>query len=229
MNDSTIARLREDLCEVGRRVYEKGWVSSRDGNFSIRLGEDRFLVTPTGVSKGFMTPDTMVLVNLEGEPLEGGGKASSEWKLHRKAYEMRSDVGSVVHTHAPHSTAFAVAGLALDRCIFPELIVTLGAVPLAGYGQPGTDDIYQGMLPWIDKANAFLLKNHGLVTFGKDLWEAFNRHDNVEHAARIEILARQIGKVDTLTRDQVASLVKMREVYGVTGVFLDCDCGEEEE
>jgi L-fuculose-phosphate aldolase len=227
MTHPTYDQLRDDLCEIGRRVYAKGWVSWRDGNFSVRLGPDEFLVTPTGVSKGFMKPEKMVRVNLAGEPLDGNGKLTSEWKLHRKSYEMRPDVGGIVHTHAPHATAFAVAGLALDRCLFPEMIYTMGAVPLAAYGQPGTDDIYHGMLPLIDKAEAFLLKNHGVVTFGKDIWEAYHRHDNIEHAARIEILARQIGKVDTLTRDQVEGLKKLRKDSGVSGPWLDCRCNDD--
>jgi len=227
MPSDLIQSLCQALCEVGRRAYAHGWVSHHDGNFSIRLGPDEFLVTPTGVSKGFMDPDQMVRVNLEGESLDGQGRASSEWKMHRKSYEMRPDVGAIVHTHAPHATAFAVAGLDLDRAVLPEMIATLGAVPLAPYGQPGTEDIYAGMVPLIDKADAFLLKNHGLVTFGEDIWRAYYRHEAVEHAARIEILARQIGKVDVLTREQVEALKKARDASRASGPWMNCKCEGE--
>lgn len=222
-----VDQIRRDLCEVGRRVFQHGWVAANDGNFSVRVGADEFIVTPTGVSKGFMTPESMVYVNLAGESLDGRGKVSSEWKMHRISYEKRSDIGAIVHTHCPHATAFSVAGLALDRCVLPEQIVSLGAVPLAPYGRPGTHDLYQGMLPFIEKSNAFLLKNHGVVTYGKDLWEAFFRHEALEHAARIQILAQQLGRVETLTREQVEGLAKSREAMGLDPHWLDCRCEGE--
>ncbi len=221
--------IRKDLCEIGRRVFQHGWVAANDGNFSVRLAEDEFLVTPTGVSKGFMDPAKMVYVNLAGDSLDGKGKVSSEWKMHRASYEKRSDIGAIVHTHCPHATAFSVAGLALDKAVLPEQIYSLGAVPLAPYGQPGTHDLYQGMLPFIEKSNAFLLKNHGVVTYGKDLWEAFFRHEALEHAARIQILARQVGKVETLTRDQVNALYEARTEAGLDPHWIDCRCEGEEE
>ena len=224
-----VDQIRSDLCEVGRRVFQHGWVASNDGNFSVRLGENEFLVTPTGVSKGFMTPEKMVLVNLEGETLQGEGQVSSEWKMHRISYERREDISAIVHTHCPHATAFTVAGLALDQCVLPEQIYALGAIPLAPYGQPGTEDLYQGMLPFIEKSNAFLLKNHGVVTFGSDLWEAFFRHEALEHAARIQFLARQLGKVETLSRDQVEALHRARTQAGLDPHWIDCRCEGEEE
>jgi len=221
-------QIRKDLCEIGRRVFQHGWVASNDGNFSVRLGENEFLATPTGISKGFMSPDEMVLVNIEGKTLDGKGSVSSEWRMHRFSYERRPDIGAIVHTHAPHATAFTVAGLALDQCVLPEQIVALGAVPLAPYGQPGTHDLYQGMLPFVEKSNAFLLKNHGVVTYGKDLWEAFFRHEALEHAARIQLLARQLGKIETLTREQVDGLKKARGEMGLDSHWLDCECEGEE-
>ncbi|MCA9409968.1 MAG: class II aldolase/adducin family protein, partial [Candidatus Omnitrophica bacterium] len=138
------------------------------------------------------------------------------------------DIGAIVHTHCPHATAFSVAGLALDQAVLPEQIYTLGAIPLAPYGQPGTHDLYQGMLPYIEKSNAFLLKNHGVVTYGKDLWEAFFSHEALEHAARIQILARQVGKVETLKREQVDALHRARTEAGLDPHWIDCRCDDDD-
>jgi L-fuculose-phosphate aldolase len=215
-----LAGIREAICEIGRRVYQRGWVASNDGNISARLGPNEFLISPSGVSKGSLTPDGLMLVDAQGSPLNGGGKVSTEWRMHQKIYERRPEIGGVVHTHAPHATAFAVAGLALDLPVLPELVYGLGAVPLVPYALPGSGELYEAIDPFVGKADALLLKNHGLVTCGKDVWAAYFHHESVEHSALIQILASQIGNVDTLTRAQVAQLKAARDAAGLTTPWL---------
>lgn len=223
MSDSKIKQLRETLCQIGQRIYAKGWVASNDGNLSARVDpsgqagtqEGRFLITPSGVSKGDLTPEGLLLVDGQGNTLEGSGRVSSEWKMHQKVYERRPEMGAVVHTHAPASTAFAVAGLPLDLPVLPELVFGLGGVPMVPYHLPGSGELYDGIDPYVTQANALLLKNHGLVTFGADPWAAFYCHESVEHAAQIQILARSLGHVDLLTPGQVEALVQLRKAAGI--------------
>jgi L-fuculose-phosphate aldolase len=220
MSNELIQTLREILCEVGRRVYEKGWVASNDGNLSIRVTSDEYLISPSGVSKGALTPAGILLVDGSGHTLDGDGRVSTEWKMHQKVYERRPEIGAVVHTHAPYSTAFAVAGQPLDLPVLPELVYHLGAVPLVPYYLPGSGALYDGIDPFVERANALLLKNHGLVTYGTDIWAAFYCHESVEHAARIQTLAKHLGKVDTLTREQVEDLKSARDSSGLTSPWF---------
>lgn len=147
MSTELIRTLRETLCEVGRRVYEKGWVASNDGNLSIRVTSDQYLITPSGVSKGALTPAGILLVDGSGHTLDGDGRVSTEWKMHQKVYERRPEIGAVVHTHAPYSTAFAVAGQPLDLPVLPELVYHLGAVPLVPYYLPGAARSMMALIP----------------------------------------------------------------------------------
>lgn len=220
MSNELIATLRNTLIEVGNRVYQKGWVASNDGNISIRVSLNRFLITPSGVSKGGLAPESILLVDEQGRTLEGNGRVSTEWRMHQKVYERRPEIGAVVHTHAPYSTAFAVAGKPLDLPVLPELVYHLGGVPLVPYYLPGSGALYDGIDPYVTRANALLLKNHGLVTYGTDLWAAFYCHESVEHAARIQMLAKIIGGVDTLTHDQVADLKSARDASGLTSPWF---------
>lgn len=203
------------LSEVGRRVYAHGWVASNDGNFSMRLGPNEFLVTPSGISKGSIDPSRVLMVDAQGNLIEGQGRVSTEWRMHQKVYEKRPDVGAVVHTHAPHATAFAVAGEPLDLPVLPELIYAVGSVPLVPYALPGSGELYDAIDSFVTRGDALLLRNHGLVTYARDLWGAYYLHEAVEHSARIQILARQVGRVGTLNRAQVEQLRKAREQAGI--------------
>lgn len=220
MSSQLIESFRNTLIEVGNRVYQKGWVASNDGNISMRISPDRYLITPSGVSKGGLTPEMILFVDEEGHTLEGKGRVSTEWRMHQKVYERRPEIGGVVHTHAPYSTAFAVAGKPLDQPVLPELVYHLGGVPLVPYYLPGSGALYDGIDPYVGKANALLLKNHGLVTYGIDIWAAFYCHESVEHAARIQMLAKIIGKMDTLTQEQVADLKSARDASGLTSPWF---------
>jgi L-fuculose-phosphate aldolase len=213
--------LRRQICEIGRRLYEKNFVAANDGNISVRLDANRVLTTPTGVSKGFMTPESMVIVDLEGRPLSTG-KPSSEILLHLFIYRERPDVQAVVHAHPLHATGFAAAGLSLEGCVTAEIIVTLGSIPLAPYGTPSTPKLPDTLRPYIHHHDAFLLANHGAVTAGKDLWEAYYKMERLEHYAHIILISRQLGGEKILPRDDVKELLSLRAKYGQTGLNPGC-------
>ena len=219
--------LRQQICEIGRRLYEKNFVAANDGNISVRLDANRVLTTPTGVSKGFMTPESMVIVDLEGRPLSAG-KPSSEILLHLFAYRERAEVQAVVHAHPLYATGFAVAGLSFDDCVTPEIIVTLGSIPLASYGTPSTAKLPDTLRPYIHHHDAFLLANHGAVAVGKDLWDAYYKLERLEHYAHILFISRQLGGEKILPKDDVQELLSLRAKYGQTGLNPGCStCVED--
>jgi L-fuculose-phosphate aldolase len=207
---------RADLVRVCRLIYEKGWVAMNDGNLSIRLDEDRILCTPTAVSKGFVQLEDLILCDMRGEKVSGKRERTSEIAMHITIYSMRPDVRSVVHAHPPVATGFATAGRALDKALLPEVIVQLGAVPLAAYGLPGTPALSDGMLPWIPQYDAMLLENHGCTAYGRDVWEAFFRMEMVEHFARITFVAEMLGGARALPREEVEKLFAARQRYNVS-------------
>lgn len=213
--------LRQQICEVGRRMYEKNFVASNDGNISVRLAANRILTTPTGVSKGFMAPESMVIVDLEGRVVSAG-KPSSEIPMHLFVYRERPDVQAVVHAHPLHATGFAAAGLSLEDCVTAEIIVTLGSIPLAPYGTPSTPKLPETLRPFIHHNDAFLLANHGAVTVGKDLWDAYYKMERLEHYAHIIFISRQLGGEKILPKEQVQELLELRGRYGQTGLNPGC-------
>ncbi|CEP66015.1 Class II aldolase/adducin N-terminal [Moorella glycerini] len=219
-------QIRQDICEVGRRIYAKGFVASNDGNISVRIGENEVLTTPTGVSKGFMTPDMIIKVDLEGRKIAGNLKPSSEIKMHLDVYKHRPDVRAVVHAHPPVATAFAVAGIPLDKPVLPEIIITLGAVPIARYGTPSTEEIPLAVREHLDKYDAVLLENHGALTMGTDVYNAFYKMESIEHFAKITLAARQLGGERVLPCEEVEKLLQIREKLGVSGRHPGCTgCG----
>jgi L-fuculose-phosphate aldolase len=206
---------RADLVDICHRVYQKGWVAMNDGNVSIRLDNNRILCTPTAVSKGLIGLDDIIVCDLDGNKLCGKRECTSEIAMHNTIYSIRSDVQSVVHAHPPVATGFASAGRALDKALLPEVIIQLGAVPLASYGLPGTPALSEGMLPFIPHYDALLLENHGCTTFGRDVWEAFFRMEMVEHFARITFVAEMLGGARALPREEVEKLFAARRRYNV--------------
>lgn len=209
-------QCRDDLVRVCRRIYDKGWVAMNDGNVSIRLSEDRILCTPTAISKGMVELQDLIVVDMSGNQVEGIRACTSEIKMHITVYSMRPDVKSVVHAHPPVATGFATAGRALDKALLPEVIINLGAVPLAAYGLPGTPALSDGMLRYIPNYDALLLQNHGCTTWGADVWAAFFRMEIVEHFARITFVAEMLGGARALPREEVEKLFASRERYNVT-------------
>ena len=221
----TERELREDIVEIGRLVYQKGWVAANDGNITIRMGRDRILATPTGVSKGMMKPEDLIIVDMKGNKIEGRKERTSEILMHITIYEMRPDIFSIVHAHPPVATGFAAAGRPLNLALLPEVIIGLGCVPLADYGLPGTPALTEPMLPYIPKYEAIMMGNHGAVCYGEDVYKAFFRMETVEHFARISLVAELLGGPTVLPRLEVDKLLDSRTRYGVksrAGAQPDC-------
>lgn len=206
---------RQEIVEVGRLIWEKGWVAANDGNITVRLDQEHVLATPTGVSKGMMHPDDLILCDMNGRKLVGRKEQTSELGMHLAIYRLRPDVAAVVHAHPPVATGFAAAGRPLNLALLPEVIIGLGCVPLAEYGLPGTPELTEPMLPYIPKYDAVLLANHGAVCWGPDLWKAFFRMETVEHFARISLVAELLGGPRVLPRQDVERLLEARRRYGV--------------
>lgn len=202
------------ICHVGRQMMEHGLIAGADGNIAVRLSADRVLVTPSGRSKGDLAPDDLVEVDLSGRHVRGSNRASSELHMHLVILRQRADVAAVVHAHPPVATGFAVAGEAFDDCVLPELVAQVGWVPLVPYGTPGTPDVGEQLRPFLPGHDALLLANHGAVTLGPTLESAHYRMESLEHAARIILVARLLGRVETLSREDVARLTALRVAPG---------------
>ena len=214
MNESIFA-LKNDIIQAGKRMYDRGYVASNDGNISARVDSEKVLISPTGVSKGFMKPEDLVIVDYEGKVVSGNKKPSSEVFMHLQVYKDRPDVNSVCHSHPPYATGFAVAGVPLDKCVLPEVIIALGSIPLIEYGTPGTEEFYKPVLKLLKDYDAFLLANHGALTVGKDVINAYHKMETLEHFAHIAFVAQQIGYINTLNKEQVQKLKDQREKYGI--------------
>jgi L-fuculose-phosphate aldolase len=224
---------RHDLCLIGRWMYERGYIVAAEGNLSVRLDADRILTTPTCINKGMMAPSDLVVMDMEGRHLQGDRKISSEAGMHLLFYRMRSDVQAVCHGHPATATGFAVAGQGLDQALLPEVVVSLGKIPLVRYATPGTPDLSAVLEPYVPHYDALLLANHGAVTCGPDLLTAFFRIEIVEHFAKITLAARLAGEPQLLSTREVAKLMAARARYFVTpppggGAELPetCDNGE---
>lgn len=210
-------QLAQTMLDIGKRVYRNGWVASNDGNFSAVLDDGRVLVTPTRTNKGDMTEDMISVVDFQGRLIEGRCKPSSEIPMHLKIYEWRPDVRAVVHAHPPYATAFAVAGIALDRPILPEAVLEFGKVPIAPYATPGTEELAWSFRNILEEHDVFLLKNHGAVAVGEDLMTAYYKMESLELLCRILYLARGLGRVDEIPSDKIDELYALRAKYGVKG------------
>jgi L-fuculose-phosphate aldolase len=200
--------LRLEIVAVGRRLYERGLVGGSEGNISARLPGGRVLATPSGESKGFLAPDSLVVTDMSGRSLEGG-QASSELRMHLRIYALRDDVAAVVHAHPPIATGFAIAGRPLDECVVPEVIATLGQVPIVPYGTPSTEELPDRMAPWVASHDALLLANHGAVTYAPTLARAIDRMESIEQAARSLLVAHLLGRVNRLSRAEVDRLMSL--------------------
>ncbi len=210
--------LRRDLCVAGRWIYERGYVAATDGNISVRLGPGRILTSPTGIGKGMMSPDDLVVTDLSGQKLSCGRNPSSELGMHLLIYRRRPDVNAVCHAHPPAATGYAAAGVPLDKAILAELVICLGTVPVAPYGTPGTPELADTLEPLVEEADAILMANHGVVTCGPDLLTAFFRMDTTEHFARVALVTEILGKQVLLSGEDVEKLLAARARYGVRTV-----------
>ncbi len=209
--------IKEMICDIGRRIYEKGFVAANDGNISVKVNDNEFYCTPTGVSKGFMTPDMIIRIDGEGNKIEGTLNPSSEIKMHLRVFRERPDVNAVVHAHPPIATAFTVAGVPMDEYILPEAVLTIGAVPTCEYGTPSTMEIPDSLAPYIQNHDAFLLKNHGALTVGNTLIRACFTMEEVEFNAKIALYARLLGGVEEIPDEKMVALMELRRAFNLPG------------
>jgi L-fuculose-phosphate aldolase len=215
-------RLRQDIVEVGRRMYARGYTASNDGNISVRLDAGRLLMTPASVCKGFMNAQMMCITDLAGKKLEGDRNPSSEMQMHLEVYRQRPDVNAVVHAHPPTATGFAVAGIPLDRAVLAEVITTLGSVPIADYATPSTQELPEAVRRYVKAHDGMLLANHGALTVGADLFAAYYKMEIIEHFAKISFVARMLGGERLLSRQEVERLQGLRGRYGIAAPAPIC-------
>jgi len=209
-------QLREGIIRAGRMMYDRGWIAANDGNITARLDGQRILATPASVGKGAMLPDDLIACDNEGNLICCGRPRTTAMGMDVAIYAARPDIQAVVHAHPPTSTGFAVAGRALNLGLMPELVVSMGSVPLAEYGLPGTPALVEGMRPYIPKYNAILLANHGAVCYGDTVHQAYARMETLEHLARITLVAELLGGPRVLPRAEVQKLFEARARYGIS-------------
>lgn len=215
----TESEIKQQICDIGKRIYDRRMVASNDGNISVKLSDNEFLCTPTGVSKGFMTPEFICKVDKNGNVIEAneGFKPSSEIKMHMRVYKERPDVKSVVHAHPIYATSFAIAGIPLTPPIMPEAIIALGEVPIAEYGTPSTEEIPDAVSKYLQHYDAVLLANHGALSFSDSLLNAYHKMESLEFYAELLFKARQLGGPNVLSDDKVKRLYEIRRQFGLTG------------
>jgi L-fuculose-phosphate aldolase len=220
-------RLRTALCRIGALCYQKGYIVGADGNLSARLRDGTVLVTPAGAMKGFLEPQHLAHVDLDGRVLDTGPRPSTEIAIHLVSYRERADVEAVIHTHPPHAVALSIAGVDLQLPVIPEVIVTIGGTPTTPYATPGTHELPESIREVVRCSDTLIMKNHGAVTLGANVMDAFKKLDMVEHTARIVWLVHALkGSIDPLPADAVQKLLDTRRALGIRSVnTLENRCG----
>ena len=221
-------KIKQDICEIGRRIYAKGFAAANDGNITVRIGDNEVLCTPTMHCKGFLKPEDICTIDMTGKQLAGIKKRSSEALLHLEIYKQRADVKSVVHCHPPHACAFAVAREPIPQCILPEVEVFLGDVPITKYETPGGQAFADTILPFVDKTNVILLANHGTVSYGENVERAYWWTEILDAYCRILILSKQLGGVRYFSEEKQRELLELKQKWGWsdprnTPEYKDCD------
>lgn len=211
--------IKKEICEIGKRIYNRGMVAANDGNISVKLNDNEFLCTPTGVSKGFMTPEFICKVDAKGNVIQAnkGYRPSSEIKMHMRVYKHRPDVGAVVHAHPSYATSFAIAGIPLTQPIMPEAVIALGCVPIAKYGTPSTDEIPDAVEEYLDYYDAVLLESHGALSWSSDLTNAYYKMESLEFYAELLYKANQLGGPKEFDQATVEKLYEIRRKLGLKG------------
>jgi len=218
-------QVKKELCEIGQRIWQKGFCAGNEGNHSVRISDDRILITPSGVSKGMLKPEMICTCDMDGDLVESAGewRASSERKVHIAVYKHRPDVKAVIHSHPPHATAFAVANIPLPEGIHPEAEVFLGRVPTAAYATPSTEDLPNSILPLIGpETNTVLMGNHGSVSFSDSLIDAYYKLEILDAYCRILLLAKQIGRANVLNAEQMNELLQVKKQFGLEDPRATC-------
>lgn len=223
----TEEQLKNEICQLGQRMYNSGFVAANDGNISVRLNQQQIITTPTGVSKGFMRPDMLITVDTMGNILAATGpwRPSSELKMHLKVYQERADVSAVVHAHPPYATTFAIARRPLNKPLIAEAVVSLGCVPVADYATPSTAEIPASIAPYLADFDAVLLANHGALAWGSDLITAYHKLESVEFYAKLTFLSAQLGNPVELASEQIDTLYAIRTKMGLSGRHPANRCG----
>ena len=216
VNEMEIKKL---ICDIGKRIYNRNMVAANDGNISVKLNDNEFLCTPTGVSKGFMTPEYICKVDAKGNVIQAnkGFKPSSEIKMHMRVYEKRPDVGAVVHAHPTFATSFAIAGIPLTQPIMPEAVISLGCVPIAEYGTPSTMEIPDNLEKYLPYFDAVLLENHGALTWSTDLLAAYHKMESVEFYAELLYKSKMLGGPKEFDKENIKKLYEIRRKFGMPG------------
>lgn len=221
-------KIKQDICEIGQRLYNKGFAAANDGNITVRVADNEVLCTPTMHSKGFLKPDDICTIDMTGKQIAGRKKRSSEALLHLEIYRQRPELKSVVHCHPPHATAFAVAREPIPQCVLPEVEVFLGDVPITKYETPGGQAFADTIIPHIHKCNVMILANHGTVSFGEDVEKAYWWTEILDAYCRILMLARQLGHVSYLDQQKSQELLDLKDKWGftdprLTEEYKNCD------
>ena len=211
--------VRQQICDVCYKMWQTGIVAANDGNVSVKLEDGTILCTPTGISKGMVTPISLVRTDLEGNILEAyeGYRPSSEMKMHYRCYLEREDVNAVVHAHPPVATTFAAANMALDDYVITENVVNMGAVPVAPLAIPSTDEVPDSIAPLLEHHDAMLLAHHGALTVGPTLMAAYYKMESVEQYAKTSLYLRLLGGAPDIPEDKIHTLIGLREKYKSTG------------
>src|SRR6184192_1079941 len=206
-------KLRRDIVRFGAMLHSLGFIAATDGNLSVRLDDDRILVTPTGMSKGMMTPADLVIVDRNGRKVKGKRQVTSEIGMHLLIYRMRPDINGIVHAHPRTATGFAAAGMALNQPLVCEVVIGLGSIPLAKYGTPGTPELTDALEPLVPQYDAILMSNHGVVAYGSDLNHAYMKMETVEHFAQIALVTHLLGRQQPLGSEELEKLLLARSKY----------------
>ena len=211
--------IKKQICDIGKRIYNRNMVAANDGNISVKLSDNEFLCTPTGVSKGFMTPDYICKVDAKGNVIQANGKfkPSSEIKMHMRVYEKRPDVQAVVHAHPTYATSFAIAGIPLTQPIMPEAVIALGCVPIAEYGTPSTMEIPDAVEKYLPYFDAVLLANHGALSYSDSLLAAYHKMESLEFYAELLFKSKQLGTPIEFSQEQIEKLYEIRRQMGLPG------------
>src|SRR6188474_971237 len=221
-------KIKQDMCEIGRRIYAKGFAAANDGNITVRIGDNEVLCTPTMHCKGFLKPEDISTVDMTGKQIAGTKKRSSEALLHLEIYKQRADVKSVVHCHPPHATAFAIAREPIPQCVLPEVEVFLGDVPITTYETPGGQAFADTVLPFVSKTNVIILANHGTVSYGENVERAYWWTEILDAYCRILMLAKDLGRVNYFTEQKERELLDLKQKWGWsdprnTKEYKNCD------
>ena len=221
-------QIKKDICEIGQRIYNKGFAAANDGNITVRISDNEVLCTPTMHSKGFLKPDDISTIDMTGKQIAGRKNRSSEALLHLEIYKQRPDIKSVVHCHPPHATAFAIAREPIPQCVLPEVEVFLGDVPITRYETPGGQAFADTIIPFVDKCNVMILANHGTVSFGENVERAYWWTEILDAYCRMLLLSRSLGRVNYLNETESRELLALKDKWGFsdprnTAEYKNCD------